>query len=338
MDGSDPTNTLLYAPIKKAGHTQIHSYLHRVLNRNKDGTILDRNSNAGNANDTYLEMLKDKELESLFYEALKEHGNKNKDDSYYFAFKHTRRTKPCVFTVLRDPVSHFLSGYNEIEYRVLSGVHDPGVVPNLTDPNDLEKLASYIKIPYEDGPKQREERFAEFVRDLVMEHPCFAHFRTYEHMASMSRNLHTLAKFSLLQEEPWFLPTLQNLTDNFPKFLSQRCPRLAWNYHQLESRDDDSTEQHHDRSLEIPRHAASSTPLLLLPPMDRQSGHRSSHDPCGTYQAAKSVFAKNGTVARALCILHAMDYACYNCEIQSIPEICQIVYASADFSDRILSV
>jgi hypothetical protein len=58
-----------------------------------------------------------------------------------------------MFTVIRDPISHFLSGYNEIEYRLIKG-HD---VATPTHPlfkvnknnlnNNINNLPPYTKIP-----------------------------------------------------------------------------------------------------------------------------------------------------------------------------------------------
>ena len=63
----------------------------------------------------------------------------------------------CGVVVLRDPISHFISGYNEVETRrpLHRGANRFGL--QLTDTN-----ISYSHLPLGSG-----ERFAQFVRSLV---------------------------------------------------------------------------------------------------------------------------------------------------------------------------
>ena len=65
-------------------------------------------------------------------------------------------TRPtCVVTAIRDPISHFLSGYNEIEYRKDS-------LANNTF------LPRYCGLAYRTEVERR-DRFVQFVRDLALE-------------------------------------------------------------------------------------------------------------------------------------------------------------------------
>jgi hypothetical protein len=388
LDGYDTDNSVFYAPIWKCANDQIHSYLHRLFNRMADGTLRDKNSlSTGHSNDTYLEYLKIKDLEFMFYEELERaaangtDGNddydtneNNHNDNSYFTFNHTSRAKPCVFAVLRDPISHFLSGYNEVEYRLITG---EGGAPEVSssgenghDKNKQQniKLASYTKIPYDASPEKREERFVTFVKNLLKEHPSFAAFEYYKHFASMSRILSTLSRFDLLPGEGalksnskgsistapalssssslWFLPTIENLTESFPRFLAERCPRMASNYYSQLQQSNEKNNSFGNRNTDIDTdtNTPSEPPQLQLPPMKRMGTHKSSEDGYGTYKAARDVWKRGGPVARALCALHAMDYACFAANEDDVdgrprlrlPDLCRDVYASQHFVETIL--
>mmetsp|Transcript_9676 Transcript_9676/g.20801 ORF Transcript_9676/g.20801 Transcript_9676/m.20801 type:complete len:206 (-) Transcript_9676:6-623(-) len=96
-----------------------------------------------------------------------------------------------------------------------------------------------------------------------------------------------------------YLPSLANLTYEFPKFLKSACPDLV----------------------------PSS---LLREPM-------SSGDPFGYYKAAKAVWGEQGGTARALCAIHAMDYACWEDLPEGVPLLCQDVFSGDGFSDIFLA-
>ncbi len=335
LDGIDPNNNVFYASIWKCANDQIHSYLERLFNRRADGNVRDTSRLDDFANDTYLESLKIRDLKILFREELeRQSGDDNNEGNAFFTFNHTGRTKPCVFTVLRDPISHFLSGFNEVEYRLIEE-HDDALHQIKGRSNEL---APYTRIPYNESDNKREERFQTFVKNLLMEHPSFSAFDYYKHFASMSRILPTLSRFNLLpkldanEEHPaalstWFLPTLENLTDTFPAFLADRCPSLAYNYQRRHERVSLESEiSNFDKTQ--PRGNAS------LPPMKRRGMHESSNDGYGTYKAAKDVWKKGGPAARALCVLHIFDYACFDLDI---PPLCRDVYARNQFFERILS-
>eukprot|EP00532_Pseudo-nitzschia_australis_P007176 CAMPEP_0168164662 /NCGR_PEP_ID=MMETSP0139_2-20121125/1060_1 /TAXON_ID=44445 /ORGANISM="Pseudo-nitzschia australis, Strain 10249 10 AB" /LENGTH=583 /DNA_ID=CAMNT_0008081701 /DNA_START=1 /DNA_END=1752 /DNA_ORIENTATION=+ len=404
IDGHDSTNTVIYAPIWKCANDQIHLYLHEIFNRKQDGHVRRPALPIGNDNDFYLEELSDGEMYLLLHRLLHNNTkdrtfdgnggndndrgddqnqtagatNDNDDDAEssstsvtdsYFMFNNTKRDIPCSFTVIRDPISHFLSGYNEVEYRLITGTDD---APSTSK---LENLAPYSRMPLvesDDGSnndpdneekktkndasmknnklyqKLREERFEQFVHDVLEEHPSFVQFPYYKHFASMTRILPMLSKYHLFPKHVsslspssslhnsnsnnnhWFIPTLKNLTENFPAFLAQRCPRVAANYNRQKNEAGQQQQQQQQ-----------------LPPMKIRGKHESSRDPYGTYQAAKDVWKRGGRVARSLCHLHALDYACFSGTygdydentIQpgvEIPLICRDIFASDMFMDEIL--
>jgi len=54
------------------------------------------------------------------------------------------REKPCVFTAIRDPISHFLSGYNEVEAPLILKTPDAIQLLNVT--TEENELASPTRI------------------------------------------------------------------------------------------------------------------------------------------------------------------------------------------------
>jgi len=313
----------------------------------------------------YSDKLTISDLDNLFHEQIErnkvksnnatKNSSNNKfsnDGDYYFTFNHTHRDKPCVFTVIRDPISHFLSGYNEAEYRLVEGIG--GAPPS----SEYHNLAPYFKMPYNasvrDGSDNdisdyllqlREDRFTQFVRDVLEEHPSFVKFPFYKHFASMSRILPVLNRYNLLPTSTnWFLPTLDKLTETFPAFLADRCPSVLSNYNK-KSNDNDNKNQIYIANKD--RRQNQKEQNMPLPLMAMKGFHDSSKDKYGTYAAAKNVWKKGGTLARALCFIHAIDYACFygnsNGDIMNgssygmeIPKVCRDAYASDSFREAIL--
>lgn len=53
--------------------------------------------------------------------------------------------------------------------------------------------------------------------------------------------------------------------------------------------------------------------------------HETAVDQDGTHQAAKRVWKEQGSVAKAICVLFAVDYACF-LQLGAIPELCRRVF------------
>jgi len=194
----------------------------------------------------------------------------------------------CMYTAVRDPIVHFLSGYNEIEYRTTK----KRTWPSAPYHTDLPLPGGNDNDPQE----TRKKRFRGFVEDLLVEDGSFLVSSVYSHCFSMGRVLAVLAEQG--RTLTGYLPDLVNLEETWPRFFTETCPGLP--------------------------------PLEAFPqqPQERRrnlSGrqHESSSDPLGTYGAAKDVWAEGGPVARALCLLVATDYACWN---HTIPDLCRSVY------------
>jgi len=347
------SNDLRISDLDHLFHEQIERNMASSNNATKNsGTNKFRNDGYGNSNS-----IKDRKNQSTV-----DNNDVDVDDGdYYFTFNHTRREKPCVFTVIRDPVSHFLSGYNEAEYRLIEGIG--GAPPS----SEYHNLAPYYKMPYLYNASDRdssvsdndisdyllqlrEDRFTQFVRDVLEEHPSFVKFPFYKHFASMSRILPILNRYNLLPTSTnWFLPTLDKLTETFPLFLADRCPSVLANYNKkMNDNYNDKKNQIYRANKGHRQDQDQKQQNMPLPLMSMKGSHDSSKDKYGTYAAAKNVWKKGGTLARALCLIHAFDYACfygnnngdmkgssYGIEMK-IPKVCRDTYASDSFREEIL--
>mmetsp|Transcript_24775 Transcript_24775/g.58151 ORF Transcript_24775/g.58151 Transcript_24775/m.58151 type:complete len:793 (+) Transcript_24775:112-2490(+) len=198
----------------------------------------------------------------------------------WFSKTTKQEIEPCIYTVIRDPIDHFLSGYNEIEYRELREHTWPSAPYHAAVPynkNDTEVLRN---------------RFRAFVENLLVEDGSFLVNSVYSHPFSMSRVLASLAMIG--RKLDGYLLDVANLTERWPEFFSTTCPGVP--------------------------------PVDAFPKAVLQGQHKSSGDPWGTYKASKEVWTEGGPVARAMCLLSAPDYACFDRLPAGIPEFCQTVY------------
>jgi hypothetical protein len=124
---------------------------------------------------------------------------------------------PCVYTAVRDPVSHFLSGYNEVEFRQLGEY-------NNKSSTGFPSAPYHHAFPYsEDSPELRKTRFKAFVEDLLREEKVFGQHWQYRHFYDMSRVLVPLKKHKV---ELKYIPGLSNITSVWPRFMSSTCPNF----------------------------------------------------------------------------------------------------------------
>jgi hypothetical protein len=269
-------------------------------------------------------------------------------DKAYFRREGISYDKPCLFTVMRDPISHFLSGYNEIEFRLKTetSVYRKFNCRRKGRRSSSKQCLSFTDIGFDSQSKTakdrelRETRFSEFVKNLLEgmdNHAIEPDQRDFfSHVYPLTRGLHSLQRFDVLPPadvgfDQWILPSVSNLKDTLPDFLAKRCPDFAANYQR-------------------------STGKRGLPDLEIAAVHKSASDPFGTYDAAKTVWKEGGVVARTLCYLHAMDYGCFygnasHMQSQShesgrqpapflgadhIPSICRHAYSREFFWKRIL--
>jgi hypothetical protein len=279
--------TAIYMKLWKCGNNQIRAmekklYKHRSTNNN---TV---------TNATYVDNITIKQALGRRYYRW---NDTNRQYEYTNANDNNggRNEQPCIYTAIRDPVSHFLSGYNEVEERMINR-RDDG--PN-QDGN--AETASYYDVPYNISDEIRQERFTQFVKNVLLEDPIFNSHFVYRHYMPKSRILPVLSHYNL--SLTGYLPTLDNITTTWPQFMSTTCPGFP------------STEE--------------------IPKMKKWGQHRSSQDELGLYKAAKDVWQQRGPIAKALCMLHAFDYACWTDLPDGIPPICQEVYQNEKFLQRV---
>ncbi len=207
---------------------------------------------------------------------------------------------PCIYTAVRDPISHFLSGYNEVEVRQLGEYNNQSAKDW---PSHAKPAPYHINVPYSsESPALRRKRFIAFVEDLLLEEPTFGDNYVYSHFFPVSRVLVILKKFN--SKLTGYIPQLENITSTWPSFVSTTCTNFP-------SRDS-------------------------IPTMKKQGQHKSSHDRLGLYSAAKDVWKQDGSISRSLCLLHAFDYACFEDLPDKIPPLCRKVYQ--DYAEHLVRV
>ena len=138
---------------------------------------------------------------------------------------HQNKT-PCILTAVRDPVSHFLSAYNEVEYRNM-GLPQQYRAETLQDP--------LLFTRFQPGST---ERFTQFVTDFLAGPrqtgfwtiPFWTRGAELPHLYSMTGVLFQLNRFNDDFGTNWtlsaYLPSLTNLSSNFPKLMLDNCPNM----------------------------------------------------------------------------------------------------------------
>jgi hypothetical protein len=195
---------------------------------------------------------------------------------------------PCIVTTMRDPVSHFIAGHNEMECRTERDnrlQNQSALLFNRHKLGSTQRFEQFV-VDHLGGPKR--EGWIQPSKDVQPGHIC-----------SMSGILNMLAERGLKLTS--CLPSLSNLGETWPTFVQDTCPGLS--------------------------ESITSTPMRLT----GQHRHTSSVSPA--CKAAKNVWEEEGATARALCVLHAMDHACWENLPDGIPSVCVDVHASRTFID-----
>lgn len=212
------------------------------------------------------------------------------------------RNQTCVVTAVREPVEHFLSAYNEIEFRsTTSFLSSHGVKANGKKERYYER--------YKNGTDARFEQYvSEFIWGATSTHvyPSLP-FSNIFHSFSQTGVLWILKEqVDILGVNAprltAYLPSISNVSAEFPNLVATNCPGF---------------EEEFGR------------------PFTKQFSHPSQKDEFGFYAAAKRVWSKQDATSRALCAIHLMDYACF--DFSTIPALCQDVFSDASFKDRLLT-
>jgi len=207
----------------------------------------------------------------------------------------------CIVTAIRDPVSHFLSGYNEIEFRI----------------NKYKRFRSATTWNFHHTAVGSPRRFEQFLTDVLscpFERGWKGIYKTWDqypstlelpHVYSMTNTLHHLATSTnvIPSEDFHYLPTLTNLSYTFGPFVVDQCPPGTFS--------DSMEKQLREGRVGI-------------------NHHESSADPTGSHKAAKRVWTQGSSFSRALCALHIMDYACWKNLPDGVPTVCMELYESYD--------
>ena len=253
-DRSGPSYAFIYVPIWKAGNNSIWLWIHRALWGKHIATTL-------------------------------------KD---FFDSSSNDKLDACIVTAIRDPVTHFLSGYNEIEFR-----------RNEFPEAERKFLTKYYGMPTE-SESDRRSRFEQFVYDLLLEDASGWRDGVYQHVYSMSRVLTELNKVGRRRLTS-YVPDVNHLSKDFPAMVEDHCPSFLAHLR--------------DKSR--------------LPDVDEEK--KVSLDEETFQRSAKAVWVEGGPVAKSLCVLHAIDYACWDKLPAGIPNVCQEVFESPGFIEQLVA-
>ncbi|KAL7431139.1 hypothetical protein ACHAXM_002590 [Skeletonema potamos] len=212
-----------------------------------------------------------------------------------------KRNQTCVVTTVRDPVEHFLSAYNELEFRSTdSFLSSHGLTENTNGKKPYTR--------YRNGTDARFERYvSDFIwgaasNDVYPSLPLSNIFHTFSQTGVLWNLKEQVDLVSLNAPRlTAYLPSILNVSAAFPNLVATNCPGFEEEFKY---------------------------------PFTKEFGHPSSLDEFGFYAAAKRVWSKQDSTSRALCALHLMDYACF--DLIPIPYLCQDVFSDASFQDRLL--
>ena len=271
-DDLGQTNNLytsfLHVPIWKCGNNNIRHNLEKILPGSKSVAI---SINQGSTEERWREYI----------------GNQGRNFQ-----------SACIVAVVRDPVSHFLSGYNEYEHRLNNEVG--------TNTKEQRRWSGN-PVNFERFSFGTKGRFEQFVVDFLNgpnQNKVFDYWNNLYHMFSMTGMLTRLYQIHR-RKLTGYLPSVNDLETNYPSFLNETCPGVL--------------------------------PESAYEPWKKEDRvfHESEADELGFRSATNAVWESGGRTARALCFIHAIDYACF--DKIPVPDICIEVYLGEPFLNGVLS-
>jgi hypothetical protein len=323
-------------PLLRFAMVQNKKQKQNYINNNNNN---DNNNNENSNSDKYLKYIRYANVTTVDDES--NNNNKNKKNSNSKSKSKIIPSIPCIFTVIRDPIEHFLSGYNEVEYRIHyqklgnSTIKFPPYhynIPwyplnNISLLNNNNSNSESEESDIAAFEQNNIKRFQLFIENLLQENINFSIQNAHKHYFSISMILFPIAAYKY--KLTGYIPDIKNILHTLPKFIIQKCGNGNG---QSQSNGDGQQEQEQRQQ-----------PLITedeLPDF-KKTIHPSSSDPTGMYKASKHVFydkSTNNKYARALCIIHAIDYSCWNDLPNGIPTLCKEVYSRIDFISMILSI
>lgn len=229
----------------------------------------------------------------------------------------------CIITVVRDPITHFLSAYNEIEWR-----HEDRIRGQTLD-------STYI-------PKYRlltngtQERYIKFVQDFIQGPSSNGIYRNkprgieeITHVFSMVGPLSEMDRLRKKKQQQQgssggmprltaYMSNMTNLDDAFPKFLHSNCQGLPKEVTAFTKKITHGSQGDEFNFYKIAKKVWNEAQDIQTAGLDKEE--RSSN-------------SSSFEISRALCAIHAMDYACYD-DIP-VPKFCQGVYMQDHFRERL---
>ena len=227
----------------------------------------------------------------------------------------------CALLVTRDPIEHFLSGYNEVETRLEAmrlKTHPTSTPddPQLHVTRRLQELEnSELKFPR--LPLGSTARATAFVEDLLLRAPAAPDWLIRDLLTHVFPQSNALLQLSGASSSS----SLSSVTTAATAVAPSPPPPPTVAFVSLEK-----------IQTEVPRllQSVCGLPAPAAPPMHRSRPHASARDPVGARKAASELFQASGPAAAALCALHSFDYACF-ADVLTPPPLCAKIFSDPEF-------
>ena len=198
---------LVYTTIWKSANNYIKTYFKHVLHGRYGGNDVGRGKQR--------QLIEDWDAKYIFWSPDRPRSKyTNPNDTF------------CIVTAIRDPVGHFLSGYNEIEHRSLHWYDHWASPPSSSSSSGGGKYNQHHNNTYERYPYASKERFIQFLADILNGATQMSKKR-YDiyHVYSQMKVLSVLSKYN--RRLDGYLDSLTNIETTWPKFVVDTCPNAV---------------------------------------------------------------------------------------------------------------